>query len=93
MHQNQFLQLTAIALETVAEAGDRGIPSGYLYVGMQSVVDLDTYQRIVAALQRAALVTLRANVLTATDEGKRFALKLDGARAEAAEEKAVRSAK
>jgi len=56
----QYLKLLGIAhalYETVREAGFEGAPSGPMYLACQEYnIDLDTYERIMAALVTKGLV-------------------------------------
>lgn len=58
-------------LETVAESGDGGAPSGICFVAMQQHgVDIEAYQGMVDGLVAAGLITCKSHLLRATPKAK-----------------------
>ena len=53
-----------IIAETIREASP--VPSGVLYAGLMSKLDLQAYNKIIETLKRAGLVAESANILTWT---------------------------
>lgn len=71
-----------VILETVAETGDRGAPSGPMYAALMGRMDLETYNLIVGIAMKGELVTKDGmHVLTITPKGKETVAKIAAHRA------------
>ena len=61
------LEIAKIALETITDAGPKGIPSGHLYAVMMPVFQsLETYESMIGLLIRSGLIERNNHVLTRT---------------------------
>lgn len=71
-HQKQtFARVVRAIVETIAECGERGAPSGPLYVAMMSQgMSLDTYQRIMAVIVDVGYATEKAHCYYITEKGR-----------------------
>jgi hypothetical protein len=69
-----------IALCAVAEIGEIGLPSGYLYAHLMGQgVSLDEHETIVGAMVKMKWATKTGHVLRATEKGKELAKKVEAA--------------
>lgn len=46
-------------LDAVISAGDQGVPGGHLYAGCMTIMNLETFEAIMAAMVRTGNVTKR----------------------------------
>lgn len=57
------LQLAKILIETIAEGGAEGVPTGPMYAALMHVgVSFDTFQSLLRVLQNAKLIYVRNHV-------------------------------
>lgn len=50
--------------DTIAEAGEEGIPSGHLYAMLCGKMSLDVYNNLIGTLKRVGMVEEKFHVLT-----------------------------
>ena len=50
--------------DTIAEAGEEGIPSGHLYAMLTGIMSLDVYNNLIDTLKRTGMITEKFHVLT-----------------------------
>lgn len=55
------MQVVVMIGSAIQELGE--VPSGHLYAAVMHVIDLDGYQKVIAILKRAGLVTESGHVL------------------------------
>lgn len=48
---SEFKRIASAIAETVAQAGDRGVPTGHLYAALMGRLTLDQFNRMIAVLQ------------------------------------------
>lgn len=66
------LELSALILGTLADAGERGAPSGHIYAAIMQHVSLSDYQIAVGALQQGGCLTSEFHLLKATGKGMKI---------------------
>jgi nitrate reductase assembly molybdenum cofactor insertion protein NarJ len=84
MTRNELNTYLAIVLETLAEAGDDGAPSGPMYAAMMGHLGEDAFNRystIVQVLLKGKLATQSpSHVLTITPAGRAIVAKIEASR-------------
>lgn len=58
--------MSGIILETIEEMGEKGAPSGPVYMACMRLLDIDAYNEIIFQLKKAGKIREEHNVLYAT---------------------------
>ena len=63
-----LLETATAIYDTIAEAGDEGIPSGHLYAMLAGIMHLDIYQAFITVLKKTGKIKESGYVLTVIRE-------------------------
>ncbi len=57
------IELVAVMVETIRDAGSQGVPSGILYAAVMSMMTLEQYQQIIALMKQSGKVRESGHIL------------------------------
>lgn len=81
MNRAELNGYLSVILETVADMGAEGAPSGVMYAAMQSRVSLQEYQSVLGIALQGGLVEQTAHLVTITEKGRAIVAKIAAHRA------------